>query len=492
MELSGYEALGFNANPFNSNTAEREPQIAEYAVHPPYLDRTTEASKASGIFFLEGARGSGKSATRLTVAKQLFNLKGGPLVVPLIGFNVFRPYVKAGLSIDIFATQVAFLTVETLLSWMASLSTAEQEDLTARVKKDETLIAKFVSNFYLNRADHSRSVSASDTFQLLDTSLTGRASIWTEKRWDQVAAVVARLAGVFGKKYADIDIGDPAAFHQLLEKQRGDGFHDPVYTLARAVEFSRAFGFSGLLIQIDKVDEMGWTGADVSAAADLILPILSNIGLHEIEGLTCSFFVWDDVARFLRATHRSKIRFDKIPHGDISWEVKYLTDLVSRRMSFFSKGRVTSLGDISEKDTDVGSALNEIITLTNRSPRHLISALDHILSAHIQRNQGNPKKLDSAAFDTGMDTYAVKVLADNGLLEEARMVAKLGQDKFVTKDVQDLLRQSAQSARGRIDTWATNGLIRQIGTRATAAAGRPVDEFQILDPAALRILNRGL
>ncbi len=66
---TGYEVLGFESNPFNSNTAEREPEIAAYAVHPPYLDRTAQASSAnSGAFFLEGARGSGKSATRLTVA----------------------------------------------------------------------------------------------------------------------------------------------------------------------------------------------------------------------------------------------------------------------------------------------------------------------------------------------------------------------------------------------------------------------------------------
>ena len=392
MELNGYKTLGFTSNPFNSNTAEREPEIAEYAVHPPYLDRTAEASMASGIFFLEGARGSGKSATRLTVAKKVFAEKDAPLVVSLVGFNVFKPYVKAGISIDLFATQVAFLTVETVLSWMAAQSDEEQYALIAKVTESEKLIAKFVSSFYLNRADHSRSNSASETFQLLDTSVVGRATIWTEKRWDQVAVVVARLAGVFGKKYADLDIGDPTAFHQLIERQKGDGFHDPVYTLARAVEFARIFGFTGILVQIDKVDETDWTGSDLSAAADLILPILANIGLHEIDGLTWSFFVWDDVSNFLKNNHGNKIRFDKIPNGEIVWEVKYLTDLIARRMSFFSENRVNSLADISEPHTDVARILNEIIDLTNRSPRHLISALDHILSAHIQRNQGNPRK----------------------------------------------------------------------------------------------------
>ena len=99
MSTTGYEILGFRSNPFNSNTAEREPEIAEYAVHPPYLDRTKQASVGSGgAFFLEGARGSGKSATRLTVAKELFQGQGGPLIVGLTTFNVFRPYLNPSLS----------------------------------------------------------------------------------------------------------------------------------------------------------------------------------------------------------------------------------------------------------------------------------------------------------------------------------------------------------------------------------------------------------
>ena len=431
MTQTGYQVLGFNANPFNSNTAEREPEISEYAVHPPYLDRTEQASLKSGVFFLEGARGSGKSATRITIAKKVFRGPGGPLVIPLTSFNVFRPYVKTGITIDIFATQLAFLAVETLLVWMASLACDDQKIVTEQIKPHEKLVSRFVSNFYLNRADHSRSSSAAETYQLLDTSIGGKASIWTEKRWDQIAAVVTRLASVLGKKFADIDIGDPSAFQKLIEHQRVDGFYDPIFTLTRTVELARAFGFTGVLIQIDKVDETDWTGANVSAAADLVLPLLANIGLHEIEGLTWTFFVWDEVSRWMRRNHGTKIRFDKIPNGNIAWEPNYLTNLVSRRMSFFSAGRVNGIIDLSESDTDVKDVLPQIIELTSRSPRQLISALDHILSTHIQRNQGTPRKLDLAAFESGMDSYALKSLSDSGLLEEAQAISKMGLVSFV-------------------------------------------------------------
>ena len=112
----------------------------------------------------------------------------------------------------------------------------------------------------------------------------------------------------------------PEAFQKLVEQQRGDGFHDPSYTLTRAVEVVRAFGFSGVVVQVDKVDETDWTGSDVAAAGDLILPLLTNITLHEIGGLTWTFFIWDEVSRLIRRTHGNKIRFDKIPNGEIVWQ----------------------------------------------------------------------------------------------------------------------------------------------------------------------------
>lgn len=410
----------------------------------------------------------------------------------LTSFNVFRPYLRGALTIDLYATQVAFLVVETILSWMTSLTEEQQAAVSERAKGQEALVSKFVSSFYLNRADHSRSSSAKETCELLETSNTTRATLWVEKRWDQIAGVVAQLASAFGKKHADIDIGDPAAFQKLIERQRGDGFHDPVYTLVRTVEFARAFGFTGVLVQIDKVDETDWTGADVGAASDLVIPLLSNIGLHEINGLTWSFFIWDEVSQWMRKNHGAKIRFDKIPNGEIVWEVPYLTDLISRRMSFFSGGVTKNLSDLCEPGVDVSTVLPQLIELTDRSPRQLISALDHILSAHIQRTQGTPRKLDPEAFELGMDSYSLKSLRDGGLLEEARTIAKMRLNKFVAKDVQGLIRQSAQTARGRIDAWLVAHLVTQCGTRPTGGAGRPVDEFEVSDPRAARVLSRAL
>lgn len=491
-----YSFLGFVSNPFESNTAEREPQIASYAVRPPYLDRTNQASHIGrGIFVLDGARGSGKSATRLTVAKSIWQATGAkPLVVALTNFNIFRPYIKGRLTLDLFATQIAFLTIETILSWLSSLPKTEAE---ARIEEIDNLgkklIDQFASNFFLNRADNARSTTAQETYDLLNVSLQNKAELWVEKRWDQVSTVIAGLAATLGKKYAEVDIGDPDSYAALLKNQQASGFSDPHYVFARTVEVARLFGFSGVLVQIDKIDETDWTTTSIPAAGQLIFPILSNIGLHEIDGLSWSVFAWDKVTKHLISTFREQLRFDKIQRGSISWEPFYLEGLIQKRLEHFSSGAISQLEQISVDGTDISIILRELIQLTGQSPRQLITALDAVVSEHAQRNQSVLKRLDKEAFERGMDIYAVRSLTDNGLIDDARQIAKLGTESFVTKDVQSLLRQSVQSARARIDKWVNElQLVVLSGTRQTASTGRPIDEFSISDPRALRVLKRNL
>ncbi|MFM0327499.1 hypothetical protein [Caballeronia glebae] len=180
--------------------------------------------------------------------------------------------------------------------------------------------------------------------------------------------MIATLAAKLGKKYADFDIGDPNSYASLLKKQQSDGFADPQYVLVRTVEVARLFGFSGVLVQIDKIDETDWTTTSVPAAADLIFPILANIGLHEIDGLSWSLFVWDKVTKHLISTYRGQLRFDKIQRGSISWEPQYLESLIQKRLEHFSGGAISKLEQISVEGTDTSVLVSDLIRLTGAVP----------------------------------------------------------------------------------------------------------------------------
>ena len=148
---------------------------------------------------------------------------------------------------------------------------------------------------------------------------------------------------------------------------------------------------------------------------------------------------------------------------------------------------------VCKEGTDTSRIVADLIRFTGNSPRQVITALDAVVSEHAQRNQSAHRKLDAEAFEKGMDAYAVRSLTDSGLIDEARQIAKIGNERFITKDVQSLLRQGAQSARARIDKWAEElQLVEFAGTRPTATSGRPVDEFSICDARAQRVLRRNL
>ena len=67
--------LGLKGNPFEHYTAETEPNIADYAVRPPYLQAISDRVYGLSSFILFGDRGAGKSATRITVYNEIWKNK---------------------------------------------------------------------------------------------------------------------------------------------------------------------------------------------------------------------------------------------------------------------------------------------------------------------------------------------------------------------------------------------------------------------------------
>lgn len=488
-----YAFLGFTSNPFENNTAEREPDIAAYAVRPPFLDRVLKSSGAKGIFVLTGSRGSGKSATRLTVAKSVWSQAHKPLVVPMIGFNVFRPFSKGDITLELFANQVMFLTIENILSWLSSQPESSSETMLDRLKgEDRALVRKLLASFYLSRSENARKVSAAECFATLDVSVAEKSMLWVEKRWDKVTTVVTNLASKLGEKYFEIDIGDPTAYAELIKRQTAEGFGDPLYVFGKAVELARLFGFTGIAVQIDKVDETDWTATDVAAGARLIYPLLANIQLHEIDGLTWSFFLWDKVTHHFNTPAGLPVRWDKIPNGKISWDHSYLYELIQRRLQHFSAGQVPTLGKICEPNTDEQATVASLISLSEASPRHLITLLDVTLTEHIQHNPHAPALLNCMSFERGMDIYARRSLDNSGHTEVANQIAKVQAVRFATRDVASRFGKGQQASRARIDAWVQTGLVRNDGSESGPLGGRPVDYFVVEDPRVRRVIERKL
>ncbi len=488
-----YEILGFTRNPFETNTAEREPEIELYAVRPPYLDRVEESSKNTGSFTLSGNRGSGKSATRITVQRNILNLTAPhPLPIALTNFSEMRGKLEVPTALELYAKNIFFLTIEACLIYLTSLDESASKSFLKNLNKHQVHFMNLAINeYYLSRSELARNASAQECFDLFSVSLASRSQMWASKKWSALTSSVIDLTAAAAKLF-DKDIGDTSSYKELLSSSPDTASGpDPQFILRKAVDFARMMGFSSILVQVDKIDETDWTTNDADAAAQLIWPIYSNIQIHEIDGLSWSFFVWNKVRDLLVSEHGKPVRWDRLPNEKIKWDEKQLRALIEKRLGYFSNGSIKKLTELFGSDVDDDDMLYSLlVSLSGLTPRILITLLDTILTAHIHSADSDAPKLTLKSVEIGMDTYAVNSILNDFSTDTISQLKKLNATEFVTKDVTRAFSISQPAARQKIITWDNMGLVRRDGQISTGA--KPVDKFKILDPRAERIVSRSL
>ena len=169
-----FQALELKGNPFEHYVAETEPNIAEYAVKPPYFETIEDRAKNASTYVLFGDRGAGKSATRLTVYKELWAAKAKgervPLVVNMTDFSgVVQGKKLQGLSESALIKEAAFVVLEGLLAWLSSLDDNDRAVfLGALTDVESSLCYSLLRDYYVARPEAKRSRSVREAMLLLN------------------------------------------------------------------------------------------------------------------------------------------------------------------------------------------------------------------------------------------------------------------------------------------------------------------------------------
>lgn len=489
-----YSSIGFHANPFEGNTAEREPEIEHYAVRPPYLDPVEAASKGTGSYTLSGTRGSGKSATRITVQRNMWNDDAlHPLPISLVNFTPFRGKRSSRELLELFADQVFFLTIEAcLVHSTTAIDKSIEKRLDSLQKNDKHFFDWALKNYYLNRPESARTASAQECCDAFSLSLARKSKLWADKKWDSITGSLIQLSASIAKRF-DVDVGDTSTFKDVLTSKKETGGSDPLYVLKKCVEFSRLMGFGSLLVQVDKIDETDWTTNDAEAAAKLIWPLYSNVQLHEIEGLSWSIFLWDRVRSLLIGENDMPVRWDKLPNDVIKWDRRHLERLVEARLEHFSDKKIKKLGELfEEKIINEDIIYSQLFSLAGIAPRTLITVLNSVMTNHIQTNEGIGTKLTMESLNDGLNKYAVASILDDYSVGTIGQLKKVGSTSFVTKDVAKIFTISIPGALQKIEKWINSGLVRRDGQRFAGERTKPVDQFVVSEPRAKRIIEMKL
>jgi hypothetical protein len=366
--------------------------------------------------------------------------------------------------------EVAFIVIESLLAWLSSLEEDERNVFLEAMNKDElSLCYVLLRDHYVSRPEAKRYKSAREAMLLLNQAFLAKSQMWIERRWDAVTGVFGKILDAVAKRYVGAEgaegIGTEAA--ALLKKESRDpNEFDSVLVLRKLVELAQVFDFSGIVLLTDKVDETEATNNSADRTAAQIHPLLARVQLMEIQGFSWIFFLWSRVKGFFEG-EEYKVRLDKIGHATVSWEDDFFLLMLNRRVQFFSESRHGFSG-LFRDDADMNAITADIVRVSMRSPRELIRVMDVIIREHDIANAAfdAPILLNESSVQRGLDKYVTDIITTIYGDRLLAQIFRLNKPMFSNKDVQQTFRVGAQSARTRIQSWESAGIIRFAGTRA--------------------------
>ncbi len=489
------EGLGLSSNPFEHYVAETEPDIVAYAVKPPYFEAIDARAKNTSSYILFGDRGAGKSATRLTVFKELWGAKSDGTAVPLaVNFVDFSAALSGAKISDAtestLVREVAFIVIESLLVWLSSLEEEERGTYQQAMNPEELdLCYELLRDYYLSRPNGKREKAAREAMELFNQAFVSKSKLWVEQRWTAVTAVVTKTlqAIVEAKTGVKGDVsGDVAT---LLKKEDNTAFNS-ILLVRKLVDLAKIFGFTGVVLLIDKVDETQATNNSANQTAALIYPLLARVQLFEISGFSWIFFLWSRIKGLFEAAQYA-VRLDKIGHATVTWEDAFFVQMLNRRLEYYSQGKI-GLSGLFAPETNMSKVYDELITVSMRSPRELVRLMDVIIREHDIRHSGKTELvlLTTESMQAGLDKYVTDTITAVYGERLLAQIFRLNKTVFTNKDVQLTFKVGAQSARTRIQSWENAGIIRFVGTRAAEGAqgGKPASEYNIVDARIERVM----
>jgi len=491
-------SLGFSQNPFDSYVAENEPDIEQYFVRPPYYTEILSRGKSAKSFILFGARGSGKSASRIAFYKACWSRrkegKSAPLAIVLDDYNRILSSGLGKVDVGSFAEEVAFLTIESLLVWLSALEDGDRQlYLEGLNQKEEELIVEVLKRYYLNRPALARTTSAKEALRLLNQAWHTELKLWAERKWDSIADLVANLSNALATKTLQAEAGLVAGLQDLMKLSKSE-LNNSEYAralLSRLVDLSRIFEFDGIAVLLDKVDETSETNNSAESTAKLLYPLMSTTQLLEVEGFGWLVYLWDKVKE-LYGPNEQGVRIDKIANATIQWPQQFLSEMLDKRLAFYSQQAVTSFSQMCSDEISPEDTLAEMIKLSMNSPRELIRIIDITIREHDEL--GGHGLLITSSVERALDKYVVERLPSLYPKQVLQQVSRIKNLQFANSDLQAIFKTGSQNIRNRISKWQDCGIVAQTGTRPAQGGqqGRDAFLYAVIDTRVRRLISRSL
>lgn len=430
---------GFVADPFASTNSEDEELLEDYFVPPPYFAAVlgdTHKPKAKIVF---APRGSGKTAQRRMI--ELASLsKEEPFVC--VTYDTFDVSKGVKLTLEQHLVELCKLLCVAVLEYLERVPREAIE-----LNDHEKRIVKIASQTYIGSMSESEYTQAFSAVK----SLGDKAS----EVWKRYGGVIAAAVTAVMKKAGMDDISIPAQ----MAAQAKDTTASAAYFFKQLVAIIVGPLRGGsIYILVDKVDETDKTSVTSSSAWDLISSLVTDLTTVETAGVGFKFFLWDQLENSFREEGG---RPDRLQPVKLQWTVPELETMLSRRLSAYSDGVVTSFNDIYEGSSSL-DAHALLAQLSGRSPRDMIRMAEAVAAEHTRTSQ-LPHLISEKELLEGVRSFADE-RSQELYSKYFSDLKKVGVPSFTINHLANLVfNVSGEAARSKVQKWVNAGAVAKIG-----------------------------
>ncbi len=391
----------FSAHPFNTWIAEDEKELDNWFVRPPFIKTIMGDSgglklllrPASNLIF--GVPGSGKTALRIMVERQLLKRTRHALVLRYVNF-----------------------TIPLLSSSRPSLSDHVEELL----KLGTIGLLGFWQEFpdsYLQLKVSEKAELAGLAFRYYDNMPPEAKHLYTYK----LSPVVSRISGVIktGTKTV-VDAYNATVSVLKLQKIEPNSWAsdnpkapdqgDPYLRLQRFWSLAKAMGVESIWILVDGVDEAP-NVREGEAICNCIVEFLLAQSIMEFrqndEQVICFKVFLTKPEQVQPLLDEAGFRRDRVKSEVISWTRRELDEALSRRLAYFSYDKVLTFDNIC--DASAAGTHDRLLDESKLRPRTLFRMGHEIFAAFQRKNEKATYKIDKQSVEDGISA-ALKAVVD--------------------------------------------------------------------------------
>lgn len=369
-----YQSLGLTTNLFSKFSAEEEVEYLDsiYVV-PKYFNSLYSNLKDASSRFIIGSRGSGKTALILQLKNALENeevytflLDNFENIPKKDNEKYFIFEIIQGITSDISLIlaknpnllkrlnkfdkeKLSFIIEE----FFKTLSKKEYLDRNNKVKrfKTQNWLKEFF-NTYLNKP--------------INLLISGGIEIFSDSVAKSLGLPKVQTQNFYKNYFPEFKISTPEKKLTIKDFEY-NALKEILIDLCKII---KKIGYKNVVILVDKIDENRNLKGSINDVCNFIEEILKDTNLLMQNDFGLVFSIWDEVRNVLASRG---VRFDKFRPIDVTWTNEEITEIINKRISFFSNNSKEIddlLIDRNEK--------NGIIELANYSPRDLFHLLANV------------------------------------------------------------------------------------------------------------------